>query len=112
MKTELREVTTTKEVYIADDGTEFEDDDECEAYEMDCLAKTIKFYSHDLDESDLDQCTYMKCMTQTAFDNVLKLCDYQGLTTEGLCGPGIYMYQGISDKWVNLNDLITAIQDE
>lgn len=44
MKIEPREMTVTKELYIADDGTEFEDYDDCGEYEMGLIEKNTQVF--------------------------------------------------------------------
>jgi hypothetical protein len=112
MKVETREITITKEMYIADDGTEFHNEDACKQYEFDLLESKLALYNESYDKSTLEACTYAKLSTYVDVENMHKACEYSGITSEGIRGPGIYMYTNQfanPDFWVNITEAVAAI---
>lgn len=108
MKKEFREITVKKEVYVAEDGTVFETEDECSEYEFDIMAKSLKCYDGKLNETNIYDCVFVDLATD---EDVTKF-QYVGegeFTTDGIDGPGLYMY-GCEDEWVNLDKVMTKIR--
>lgn len=108
MKTETRKVTVEQEVYIAEDGTEFEDLDECEAYETRLIGKHLIMYTFAHDPTDsVEDCWYVKLDTREAVSDFISLCRYEEVSPEGLQEPGVYMYtEGCygrrNNTWTNI----------
>ena len=109
MKLDKRKVTVVKDIYIACDGKEFEDKDECFDYEMSLLERRLDFYTHDFEESDLDECTYVKTVTKADIDILIQLCDHYGISKNGIENEGIYMFESRRDGWVNITDAVSRI---
>lgn len=112
MRTETKSITVERPVYIAEDGREFADRDDCVAYEMDLLVKDIRFYDTDFNKSNADSCLYIDLVTWTDVGNCQKVFDYLGISTKGIGEPGLYMYTDeypVRD-WVNLDDIIFKIR--
>lgn len=106
MRTELREVTVKQEVYIADDGTEFMDEEECVDYEFNLLEKTLDIYNSNYEKvTDVESCHIANLHTSADVKNFIKACEVYGIIDDGIDGPGLYMY-GYSDVWVNLDDIV------
>lgn len=116
MKTEIRKVTVEKEVYIADDGMEFEDEYDCEAYEMRLIGKRLKMYDYKFEKScSAGDCYYVKLDTNKEVDWFIALCRYEGIASKGINGPGTYQYvEGTygrsKEAWVDLNDIISKLE--
>lgn len=116
MKTETREVKQLVEVYISDDGIEFDNEEECRGYEMECLEKTLSFYDQEFDPCGLDACVYAVLKTQEDVDALIRLCAYEGIHVPGLRRdkPGIYMYtyRFGKDEWVNISEIVDRLRGE
>lgn len=113
MKIEHREKTITVDVYIASDGEEFDNEDDCEAHEHDLIAGTLNFYDADFCEANIDDCLYALTKTKDDVDTLLSLCRYEGITVKGLTTgePGIYMYLERTDSWLNISRVVAKITE-
>ena len=112
MKVETREITITKEVYVADDGTEFVSEDECKLYEITLAESKLAFYDGNYEKADFESCTYVKLITDEDVENMHKVCEYNGVSSEGIRGPGLYMYVNAfanRDYWANITEAVSAI---
>lgn len=111
MKTETRKVTVEQEVYIANDGQEFDNEDDCLSHERDLLEEKLEFYGFDLWESDFENCVYVKTTTKEDVQNLITLAEMEGVTLKGIevDEPGIYMYESRSDGWTNITKVIDII---
>lgn len=111
MRTETRQVTVEREVYIADDGTEFEDEDSCNTYEMEQVAVSLPMYDDKYKRTDdPDLCTYVELLTYADLRKFRQLCKYCGCYTTGLDDLGLYMAG--YDGWLNLTTIIREIEKE
>lgn len=113
MRTEYREVTFKQEVYIAEDGREFTDEDDCEAYDIKLIENSLKFYDNSYEKSDVDSCVYFHAITEEDVERAIKVCEYYGITREGLYKPGLYMFADTlyrKEAWVNLDEVIFHIR--
>lgn len=108
--------------YIADDGTTFEDEDECLEYERTLM---LKKYEHDIhmwdsefqpipitDSQALDKVYYLTCDTADAVEVVNAWFDDMGYTSPfkgdecfGALAGRHYYYQD-NDEWYEADDLI------
>lgn len=109
MKIETREITVTKDVYIADDGTVFHNKYDCESYEYGLIEKTIEFYDQNLNKCDFDSCTYVKLVTEKDVENLIRMCEYSGCFITGIDSPGLYMFDDRSDGWIDLTNVLSTI---
>lgn len=116
---------TEKILYIANDGTEFEDGDECLSYEktlgFDYIKDEIAFWDEHLkrlaiDEEDLsDKVFYVKIDSEKAYNWFNNLLWTEGYETLDKCVShrpkltGLYFYDSYRDDWKQLegelNDL-------
>lgn len=114
MKVEQRERTITEEIYIADDGTEFDDEDDCLEHERKCALGKIKMYDQNLEETNsLEECHCVNLNTWVALNDFVKACKDQ-FNTKGLERPGIYIYtEGTysnRDKaWTNISEIMKEV---
>lgn len=109
MKLDKRKVTVVKYIYIACDGKEFEDEYECMKHEHAVLERRLHFYARDFKEADLDSCMYVKLISKADVDILIQLCDFEGITRDGLEEEGIYMYEERANRWVNITEAISKI---
>ena len=111
MKTEIRKITIDREVYIAEDGREFENEGSCELYEMQLLEKRFKMYDiHVLETNDIESCFYVKLDTQEDVDAFITCDAYNDMTTDGLEGPGVYFYNEHDYKWTNMTEIMSKLE--
>jgi hypothetical protein len=108
--------------YIADDGTAFEDEDECIDYERGLM---LKKYEHDIhmwncefqpipitDSQALDKVYYLTCDTAEAVEAMHNWFEYMGYSSpfEGdesfVAMAGCQYYYMDNDKWYEADDLI------
>lgn len=118
MREETRQVIVEQTVYIADDGKEFDDEDDCKAYEAIGSAERLKMYNYSgIKTNSVENCWYVKLDTFTDTLTFIELCKYDGISHKGIEGPGIYMYtegnygKG-NDAWTNLSPIIKHIESE
>ena len=110
MKQITKEVTIVKDIYIADDGTEFDDIDKCKDYEIECSEKTLRFYDKYGNKSDICGCLFVALDTREDVDALITVCEYRGITTRGIANEGVYSY--ITDDngmWINITEKIAKI---
>ena len=108
MKTIKKKVTVTKEIYVADDGKEFEDVTDCESYEMSLLENSIEMYDFKLNKSNLDNCIYIKLPTVESVKMLIDLCLYTGISCKGVNTPGLYMFDN-KYGWINISDIFEKL---
>lgn len=108
--------------YIADDGTAFEDEDECIDYERTLM---LKKYEHDIhmwdnefqpipitDPKALDKIYYLTCDTAEAVEVMNDWFEYMYYSSPFEGGnsfaemAGCYYYWQDNDEWYEANDLI------
>lgn len=110
MKIETRKVTVEKDVYIAEDGTEFYTEYDCERHDVKLIEKSLKFYTRKFVECDLESCTYVYLKTADDVLRLISLCDFEGIATDGLTDVGVYVYDNHSDRWINMSEAIARIE--
>lgn len=105
-------------VYIADDGTEFDDDFECEKYEYKCDFKNNNIIILDregeiLDSSDdinFNFCHYIKVKSFKDLDILQKIYEYNEFNVPNDIGE--FYYDDESDYWYLIDDKIEELNDE
>ena len=114
MKTEFREVVVKQPVYIADDGREFDDEDECADYEFSLLEASLTYYDKKLEVTDdVEGCYFINLSTAADVKRFKKICDTCDLITDGIDKPGIYMYIDCRDDcWINMEEVVIKIKGE
>ena len=118
MKISTKQITVEKEIYIAEDGTEFDDQDHCEAYENSLIGKRLKMYSYDYSPCEsVDECCYAKLGTEEDVQAFVDLCEYDGISHRGITTPGLYMYSEgrygfANEAWVNLSEILRHLESE
>jgi hypothetical protein len=112
MRTEMREVTVHKEVYIANDGTEFNYLCDCEDYEIRLLEKNLKCYDQDFEEAHVEDCFYVDLTTAEDVENFKLVADHLYTSYSGIDKPGLYMFVDDyrDNNWVNVDEVISKIR--
>ena len=109
MKIEKREVVVTKEVFVAFDGMEFDNQDDCMDHEYRITEAKLSFYDYKFKKSILDECAYARLDTEEDVKLMISLCDYQGIVSKGIVNPGVYIYVDRGDYWINMSEAIKHI---
>lgn len=115
MRTETREVTEIKTVYIADDGKEFDYEEDCENHEVWLKEQSLLCFDHKCVKCRLEDCTYVYIRTEKELKNLIEVLSYLGISRVGLGdndGVGIYMYVGRGDNWVNISKSVDIIKEK
>ena len=118
MKTSTKTITVEKEIYIAEDGTEFDDRDDCEAYEYRLIGKSLKMYKYDFSPcQSVEDCCYVKLGIWADVQAFIDLCEYDGISHRGITVPGLYMYTegrwgAGNDAWTNISEIIRHFDSE
>ena len=101
MKTIIRKVEVEKEFYIANDDTEFEDEYECTAYDLELLCKSFETYDEDFNRIEFESATYVVVHSDEELDNIKKVCRFNGWICDGLIEKGLYRYDSSwrFDRW-------------
>lgn len=106
-----------KVVYIADDGTEFNNEIECKSYEYESNIKnnTIIMLNKEGDKLDssndmnIEHCYYIKVKTNKDLEILQKIYDYTGFTVPYEIGE---FYYGENDSWYLIDNRIKELKDE
>lgn len=107
MRTETREVLVEQEVYIAEDGKEFDNEDDCHSHEMTIMERELKLYNTKFQRSNLDRCWYAVLENEDDVKRFIELCNYDGITLQGITKPGVYMYN--DRQWVPISELCDTL---
>ncbi len=118
--------------YLADDGTEFEDKDECLDYERKQKLgdlKGLKFYDSDFNELTIDQAEnceqlisdayYIKCTDGNDLDNFKEVldeeyCGWSGFDCAGwrnVDREGLFFFDKDSDCWMSWDEWYDKLRD-
>lgn len=117
MKISKKKITVEQEIYIADDGTQFDDIDECEAHEMRLAGKRLNMYTYEYARtSSVNDCLYVKLNTEEEVSTFINLCKFDGVSPKGIEKVGLYMYtEGgygrCNEAWTNLTEVIKRIAE-
>ena len=116
---------TEKTVYIASDGNEFEDYNECERYESEELknkyGKDLLVYDEenkllrfDNDYRLSQDSAYVVCKSEKALNYLNKMFDGNGVNNIDYDGnfPASFYYDFTTDEWKEIKSHIKELQDE
>lgn len=115
MREKTKKIIIEKIVYISDDGKEFEDYDDCEAYEMSLEANRLNMYTHKyVRTNSVTNCWYVKLNTEKEVSTFINLCKFDGISHKGIENVGLYMYTeggyGYGNEaWTNLSEIINSL---
>ena len=116
---------TEKTIYIAFDGKEFEDENECRKHEskklQDKYGKDLLVYNEDGELIALDNdywlsqsSAYVLCKSEEALNYINKTFDYNGVNNIDYDGnfPASFYYDFTTDEWKEVESRIKELQDE
>ena len=112
MKIETRTITIEQDVYIAEDGREFNNEDECRSYEHQLIGRRLAMYSYRCEAIDsAEVCRYVKLDTPDQVAEFKILCIDDRVSIIGIEEPGIYIYtEGTygdsKTAWINMSKVI------
>lgn len=101
-----KEIFTTVTFYEAFDGTEFDDEYDCEEYEYIEKLKRLKKWDVYLNEtSDLDDTIFVYLPDEVTMQYFKDCCKFDGMSCEGIHkeSKGVYMWMG--DNWESLTKI-------
>ena len=106
-----------KVIYIADDGTKFDNEYDCERYEYGLSIKNNNIIFLDINreklnvsDENLEQCCYMKISDLKDLDIVNRMGDYTGLYA--IPNDIGEFYWDDSDTWYLIDDRIEELENE
>jgi hypothetical protein len=118
-----------KYTYEAIDGTMFDDEEKCQAYEDALIAKdvTIRMYNAKLellpnDCSGFDEAVYLNIQTEKDIEFIEHLCEIECVWSpwkEQTCRgkvitpkrkPGVHRYDNRTELWVNMTEELAEMQ--
>ena len=117
MRTEIRKVVVEEEFYIATDGTEFDDEDDCRAYEVTKACENIKMLNyHGVKTNNVDNCQVVKLDNLDEIMSFIAVCKFEGISHRGIDAPGVYLYcEGSygsdNEAWVNISKLVKSFDE-
>ena len=117
MRTETRQIMIEEEVYIADDGKEFDDEDDCIAYEITRSCEKIKMRDYRWAQTDdVENCQTVKLDNLDEIKSFIELCKYSGVSHKGIEAPGVYLYTegrwgACNEAWTNISEMIKSFEE-
>lgn len=111
MKIDYREVTIKKPVYIADDGKEFDNEEDCMDHEFDIFNESFRCFNSKYEKSNVETCAFVDVPTEKSVKHFIKVCDTLGITADGVDKPGIFMYSDYGNSWINLEDTLARFKE-
>lgn len=110
MEVKHKEVVITKDIFVACDGTEFENEDDCIDYEFNIRSQKLACYNEDFKRVDLDSCDYVAAVDDELLGLFLEICDHKGYCSKGIDGVGLYKYIAECDYWLNISQIMTDFE--
>ena len=114
-------------IYIADDGTKFDDEDECLAHERKIrmrkanFAENIRLFSKDkeefifIDSDDYERAFFMEILTDEAAamleEWVREECNSYMFNNKTIPTAGRFYFDETNDEWVNVEELRQKYED-
>ena len=102
--------------YIADDGTEFDNEYDCLEYERDQSTQEFKSRIVALDDlgnrraiTDISSHLYLYIADEEAYDFYNRLCDAEYIKLDTETKHGFFYFDCPMDEWVNLVDWVDTI---
>jgi hypothetical protein len=98
-----------KTVYVARDGKEFPDELSCRSYERDLMEKSLKMWDCKFEKTDnVTRCQHVRLDTEQDVCDMIGVCEWYGIRTDGIKNPGGYTYLDVPGCWMNWNEAIAA----
>lgn len=105
----MRIETKVMKVYIARDGKEFLDELSCRSYERDLMEKSLKMWNYKFEKTEnVSQCQHVRLDTEQDVCDMIEVCEWYGIKTDGIKNPGGYTYLDVPGCWMNWNEVIAA----
>lgn len=106
------------EYFLANDGTRFDDEEECLDYEfrqmLFPLKNDLQFFNskqEPITSADyLDRICYIIVKTDKALKTMYKIFDYYGIISDNIDRPSVYRYDFDRMKWRNVLAEMNALQ--
>jgi hypothetical protein len=117
MTEKIRQVMVEQTVYVANDGKEFDDEDDCLSYEASRLSETIKMRNYaGVRTNNIDNCQAVKLDNLDEIVSFIELCKYEGISHTGVHAPGVYMYTegrygNGNEAWTNISVIIKSFDE-
>lgn len=110
MEVKRKEVVIMKDIFVACDGTEFEDEDDCIEHEFDIRRQKLACYDEEFDRVDIDSCDYVDATTEESLALFQEICRHYNYSRFGIEGVGLYWYEPKSDTWVNVSQIMSNFE--
>ena len=110
MEVKHKEVVIMKDIFVACDGTEFEDEDDCIDYECRLCEKKISCYDENFEKAELDSCYFVDATDEESLTLFKSLCNHYGYSENGIEGVGLYRYMDKGDYWLNISQIMTDFE--
>ena len=105
----MRIETRVIKVYIAKDGKEFFSEDQCRRYEAKLIEKSLAMWNYKFEKTEnVSQCQHVRLDTEQDVCDMLEVCEWYGIKTDGIKNPGGYTYLDVPGCWMNWNEAIAA----
>ena len=117
MKVEIKKITVEQEVYISEDGKEFDSSDDCEAYEYRLIGKKLKMYTHlGKPTNTVEDCLYVNLDSSESISSFVNLCKFDGISYNGIDKQGVYLYtEGRygdgHTAWTNISEIVKSVKE-
>lgn len=118
MKIETKLVMVEQTVYIASDGHEFDDELDCRWHEARLIGERLQMWNYKLEKtSDSGICRYVKLNSPEQVADFIDLCNFHGISVEGIENPGVYMYmEGTygyrKTAWIDISKVMAIMSEE
>ena len=86
----IKKIEVEQEFYVAYDGTEFNDEDECAYYEDEFRRTKILCYDSNMKKCDFEDAEWVVVRNDEDFNNIADTCEFNGWDYAGICENGIY----------------------
>lgn len=97
MKIITKTVTREEDFFVAKDGKEFENAVDCLDYENELNIETVEAYDENFNRTSFEGASYVVVHSDEELNSITELCGYNGWSSEGFCGKGLYRYS--CNKW-------------
>lgn len=96
-----KKVLREEEFYVAFNGKEFDNEEECRNYENKLNINFIETYDENFNRIDFDSATYVVIHSEADLYLVREVCDYNSWTSNGLCEVGLFRYDNsfMRNRW-------------
>lgn len=112
MKHEKREVVAVKDVYIADDGMEFDKYNDCVRYEVESLEKKLSLYDKRMKPCGMDSSYVVHIRNNDDMRAFVTVAKYYDDHIKGIIGPGVYYYDGWLEEWLCISDIVDELREK